>query len=92
MTSGLREPVLGLVVELHRHDRARLGGKLGEHVDLETAHKTAGAQVPVEANVGVGSLEAPSELCARAKIREPADDAQGLGDGARVGGSSRGCR
>ncbi len=50
---ALGEPVLGLVVQLDRHDRARLRRQLREHVGLQAAHEAARAQMPVQAQVGV---------------------------------------
>ncbi len=66
---ALGEAVLGLVVELHRHHRARLGGQLRQHLRLQATHEAARAQMPVQAQVRVGPAEAPAELRARAEVR-----------------------
>ena len=75
----LGEAVLGLVVELDRHDRARLRRQLRQHVGLQPPREAARAQVPVQAQVRVGAAEALAELRARAEVGEPAEDPQ-LGD------------
>ena len=73
---ALREPVLRLVVELDWYHRARLGRQLGQHVGLQAPGEAARAQVPVQAYVCVGSLEAAAELGSRAEVGEAPDDAQ----------------
>ena len=73
---ALGEAVLGLVVELDRHDRARLRRQLRQHVALEPAREAACAQVPVQALVGVRPLEARAELGAGAEVLQPPEDPQ----------------
>ncbi len=73
---ALGEAVLGLVVELDRHHAARLGGQLRQHVGLQAPHEAARAQVPVQAQVGVGAAEALAELGARAEVGQPPEDPQ----------------
>ena len=65
---ALGEPVLGLVVELDRHHRAGLGGQLRQHVGLQAPREAARAQMPVQAQVRVGTAKAPAEL--RAGVRQ----------------------
>ena len=75
----LGEAVLGLVVELDRHDGAGLRRQLGQHVGLQPPRKAARAQVPVQAQVRVGAAEALAELRARAEVGQAPEDPQ-LGD------------
>src|ERR1019366_9588615 len=65
------EAIFRLIVELDRHDGARLRRQLGQDVGLEASRETACAKVPVKAVVGVWALEALTKLRARAKIAEP---------------------
>ena len=73
---ALGEPVLGLVVQLDRHDGARLGRQLRQDVGLQAAHEAARAQMPVQAQVGIGAAEALAELRARAEVAESPEDPQ----------------
>ena len=64
---ALGQPVLGLVVELDGTTERVFGRQLGQHVGLQPAHEAARAQVPVQAQVGVGAAEALAELRPRSR-------------------------
>ena len=76
---ALGEAVLGFVVELDRHHAAGLRGKLGQDVGLQAPREAASAQMPVQAQMGVGPAEALAELRARAEVGQAPEDPQ-LGD------------
>ena len=80
---ALGQPVLLLVLQRHRDDDLALLGQLRQHVLLQAPHEAGAAQVPVDALLGAGALEAAlearagAELLSRPRIRSCAISSSG---------------